>query len=53
MSCELCYRSSRRAPKLTTPALAKAYGELSKESERSGKSGDNKKSTKATGRARS
>ena len=53
MSYELCYHSSRRAPKLTTPALAKAYGKLSKESEQSGKSEGNKKSAQVARRARS
>ena len=36
MSYELTPNTSRRAPKLTTPALTKAYGEMSKKEKRSG-----------------
>ena len=54
MSYGIYYRTTRRAPKLSTPALAKAYGRLlKKESERNGKSEGNKESAQVARRARS
>ena len=53
MSYGIYYRTTRRAPKLSTQALAKAYGRLlKKESERSERDRD-RASSQATGRARS